>query len=75
MLKLITSTLVLFVVLAGPAVAQSQNAGSDAQAQGGQAQEQSERDRRQAERGRRDKDKGARKEPGARCSRWKQGKG
>lgn len=75
MLKLITSTLVLFVVCAGPSFAQSQTGGADTQAQDRQAQEQAERDRRQAERERKDKDKGARKEPGTRCSRWKQGKG
>jgi Ni/Co efflux regulator RcnB len=74
MLKLITSTFILCVVCAGPAIAQSQDAGAGARAQDKQAQEQAERDRRQAERDRKEKEKGDRKEPGSRCSRWKQGK-
>ncbi|MDQ3802910.1 MAG: hypothetical protein M3416_03540 [Acidobacteriota bacterium] len=74
MLKLITSTLALFVVFALPALAQSQNTGASTPAQDRQAQEQAERDRRQAERDRKEKEKGVKKEPGTRCSRWRQGK-
>ena len=73
MFKLISTTLVLCVLSAGTARAQTPQ-GATTLRQDRQAREQAECDRKQAVREREDKGKGAGKEPGTRCARWKRGK-
>ncbi|HZB43658.1 MAG TPA: hypothetical protein VE360_00370 [Pyrinomonadaceae bacterium] len=73
MFKLISTTLVLCVLSAGTARAQTPQ-GATTLRQDRQAREQAERDRKQAERERKENDKAAKKEPGTRCGRWKRGK-